>query len=123
MTVRLANITIDCDDALTVARFWSAALGRPLAAEPAPSEYFVAIGGAATHEISDAGPNWLFAKVPEGKTAKNRMHVDLVTEDAQAEIDRLVGLGAKRVADKDEWGLQWTVMTDPEGNEFCVAQG
>ena len=122
MTVRLANITIDCGDALALARFWSAALGRPLAEEPAPSEYVASIGGAATHESSDEGPNWLFAKVSEGKTAKNRMHVDLVTEDAPAEIDRLVDLGATRVADKDEWGMQWTVMTDPEGNEFCVAR-
>ncbi len=60
--------------------------------------------------------------MPEPKTTKNRVHVDLVAEDRELEIDRLVQLGAIRVADKDEWGHQWTVMHDPEGNEFCVAK-
>jgi len=67
-------------------------------------------------------PTWLLAKVPEPKTAKNRMHVDLAAADREAEVARLVELGAKRVTDMDEWGYQWTVMQDPEGNEFCVAQ-
>ena len=67
-------------------------------------------------------PTWLFARVPEPKTAKNRMHVDLAAPDREAEVARLVELGATRVADIDEWGYQWTVLQDPEGNEFCVAQ-
>jgi hypothetical protein len=119
MSIRLAAITVDCDDAFAVARFWSAALDRPLAADPVPSEDIALIGdldGAA----ADA-PNWLFCKVPEPKTAKNRMHVDMVAIDRQAEVARLVALGASRVADKDEWGHAWTVLQDPEGNEFCVA--
>ncbi len=120
MTVTLAAITIDCDDAHAVARFWSAALDRPLADEPAPSREFALIGRA--DHGADAAPSWMFARVPEGKTAKNRMHVDLVAEDRSAAIDRLVALGATRGPDKDEWGMQWTVMSDPEGNEFCVAQ-
>ncbi len=124
MTVHLANITIDCDDVLVVSRFWSAALDRPLADEPAPST-FVATIGNGDHDMgdgTDGGPNWLFLQVPEGKAAKNRMHVDLVAADRHREVDRLVELGASRVADKDEWGHQWTVMQDPEGNEFCLAQ-
>ncbi|HEY8523326.1 MAG TPA: VOC family protein [Acidimicrobiales bacterium] len=118
MTVTLANVTFDCDDALTVATFWSAALGRPL--DPDPSAWFASIGmGDRTRE------SWLFAKVPEAKVAKNRVHVDLDVapgEDPEAEIDRLVGLGAKRIADKDEYGHAWTVLQDPEGNEFCVSR-
>ena len=116
MNLQLANITFDCDDALTVARFWSAALGRPL--DPDASEHFASIGLGDTADTS-----WLFAKVPEPKTAKNRCHVDLVAPgpDREPEVTRLIGLGAKRVADKDEYGTQWTVLTDPEGNEFCVA--
>ena len=51
------------------------------------------------------------------------MHVDLVAGDRDAEVERLVTLGATKVADKDEWGISWTVLHDPEGNEFCVAQG
>jgi hypothetical protein len=120
MTVRLANITVDCADALVVARFWSAALDRPLATEPAPTEDFALIGGL-DHGTGGA-PNWLFSKVPEPKTAKNRMHVDMVAADRQAEVSRLVGLGATHLADKEEWGHAWTVLQDPEGNEFCVAQ-
>ena len=118
MSIRLAAITVDCEDAAAVARFWSAALDRPLADEPAPSEDIALIG-----DLGDAPavPNWLFCKVPEGKTAKNRMHVDMVAADREAEVARLVALGATHVADKDEWGHAWTVLQDPEGNEFCVA--
>ena len=64
----------------------------------------------------------MFAKVPEGKAAKNRMHVDMAAADQEAEVARLVELGATRVADMNEWGYEWTVMQDPEGNEFCVAK-
>jgi hypothetical protein len=124
MTVRLANITIDCDDTLAIARFWSAALGRPL--DPNPSSDFAAIGMAEHRDIHGwrlgGDPTWLFARVPEPKTAKNRMHVDLTAPDREAEVARLVELGATRVADMEEWGYEWTVLQDPEGNEFCVAQ-
>jgi glyoxalase superfamily protein len=119
MSIRLAAITVDCGDALAVARFWSAALDRTLAADPAPSEDIALIGDLG--DAAPAAPNWLFCKVPEGKTAKNRMHVDMVAADRPAEVARLVDLGATRVADKDEWGHVWTVLQDPEGNEFCVA--
>ena len=119
MSIRLAAITVDCDDAAAVARFWSAALDRPLVPDPVPSEHIAAIGNL--DEATPAAPNWLFCKVPEGKTAKNRMHVDTVAVDRAAEVARLVALGATHVADKDEWGHAWTVLQDPEGNEFCVA--
>ena len=119
MTVRLGNITFDCHDALVVGRFWSAALGRPLAEDPEPSEHFATIGGI-DHDAVGA-TQWLFAKVPEQKVAKNRVHLDLVTDDREKEIARLVELGATRGADHDEYGHSWTVMADPEGNEFCIA--
>ena len=119
MTVRLGNITFDCHDALVVGRFWSAALGRPRAEDPEPSEHFATIGGI-DHDAVGA-TQWLFAKVPEQKVAKNRVHLDLVTDDREKEIARLVELGATRGADHDEYGHSWTVMADPEGNEFCIA--
>jgi hypothetical protein len=124
MTVRLAAVSVDCGDALVVARFWAAALGRPL--DPRPSSEFASIG-MPTHRDTqgwrlDGDPTWLFTKVPEGKAAKNRMHVDMAAADRAAEVARLVELGATRVADMNEWGYEWTVMADPEGNEFCVAQ-
>jgi hypothetical protein len=127
MTVKIASVTFDCADALTVGRFWSAALGHPL--DPEASSDFTAIGfmgrrtsvGWARVERDD-DPTWIFARVPEPKTAKNRMHLDLMAPDPEAEVARLVGLGATRVADMDEYGYKWTVMADPEGNEFCVAK-
>ncbi len=114
MTITIANVTFDCDDTLAVARFWSEATGRPL--DPEPSEHFASITGA------DGAPGWFFTKVPEAKAAKNRVHLDLSSADRDADVDRLVGLGATRLADHDEWGHRWTVLQDPEGNEFCVAQ-
>ncbi len=59
--------------------------------------------------------------LPEPRTAKNRVHADLTTDDRDPEIARLVELGATRGEDYDEWGHAWTVMADPEGNEFCVS--
>jgi hypothetical protein len=114
MSLRLANITFDCTDPLAVVQFWSAALDRPVDADPSP--YFASIG-----TDDDSAPSWFFIKVPEPRVAKNRVHVDLVADDRDKEIDRLIDLGATRHADHDEHGLSWTVLTDPEGNEFCRA--
>lgn len=119
MGLDIAAITFDCANAAELGRFWSQALGREL--DPAPddqAEYFASIGVATP----DPGrPAMMFIQVPEGKTAKNRVHLDLNAADRAAEVERLVGLGATVVHDKDEWGTRWTTLTDPEGNEFCVA--
>jgi hypothetical protein len=124
VTLRLAAVSVDCEDALIVARFWAAALDRPLDAKP--SSDFASIGMVEHRDTKgwrlDDEPTWLFQRVPERKTAKNRMHVDMATADQDTEVARLVGLGARRVADMNEWGYKWTVLQDPEGNEFCVAQ-
>jgi Glyoxalase-like domain len=127
MTVTIATVTIDCADALAVGRFWSAALGRPL--DPDASSEFAAIGFAGRRDTEgwaevdrENDPSWMFVAVPEGKVAKNRMHLDLVAPDPDAEVDRLVGLGATRIADREEYGYTWTVMADVEGNEFCVSK-
>jgi hypothetical protein len=114
MTLRLGNITLDCADPQRVAAFWSESLGRPV--DDGASPYFVTIGYR-----DESQPAWFFIKVPEGKTVKNRMHVDLRSDDRFAEVDRLVALGARRHADYDEYGHQWTTMLDIEGNEFCVS--
>ena len=125
MSVMVAAVTIDCDDTLVVGRFWSAALDRPL--DPGASAEFASIGMPEHRDVTGwtvsgaDGPTWLFAKVPEAKTAKNRMHVDLAAPDPGAEVARLVELGATKVGDMEEWGYEWTVLQDPEGNEFCVA--
>lgn len=113
MSLSLENITLDCADPRRQSAFWADALGRTV--DDGGSQWFCSIGVAA-----DERPRWLFLAVPEPKTAKNRMHVDFGCADREVEIERLVGLGATRGADHDEFGHSWTVMADPEGNEFCV---
>jgi hypothetical protein len=127
VTVRIASVTFDCADALTVARFWSAALGRPLDPNASPDAATIGFAGRRdkvgwTPVERDEDPTWMFFRVPEPKTAKNRMHLDVMTSDPESEVARLVELGATRVADMEEYGYKWTVMTDPEGNEFCLAK-
>ena len=117
MAARIGNITFDCDDVLKIAAFWSAVLGRPV--DKGSSEWFASIGGA---DGARQEPAWYFNKVPEPKLAKSRVHLDLVNPDPSA-IDELVQLGATVVGDHEVQGgsHRWTVMQDPEGNEFCIA--
>jgi predicted enzyme related to lactoylglutathione lyase len=69
-------------------------------------------------------PLLILQRVREGKAGKNRVHFDLYADDIEAEAARLVELGAKRRSDPfDEHGAKWIVMSDPEGNEFCVCRG
>ena len=115
MTNRLFAVTFDCADAARLGEFWAGALGQEL--DPGASKAFASIG------LQDSGrtqPRWCFAQVPEGKTAKNRMHPDLITADLEAEVERLVGLGASRKADVEMGSTRWTTLQDPEGNEFDV---
>lgn len=126
MTSRLTEINVDCADPRGLADFWCAALGYAVL--------------DATDELVEIGPNrgsdadlleavrrgplaptLFFARVPEGKSVKNRVHLDLSPVDcSQAEeVARLEALGARR-ADVGQGEVSWVVMTDPEGNEFCV---
>jgi Glyoxalase-like domain len=117
MALKLGNIAFDCDDVLKVATFWSTVLERPL--DRGSNEFFASIGGADGDRVQ---PAWYFAKVPEPKQAKNRVHLDLTTPDPSA-VEELVGLGASVVGEHEVPGgsHRWTVMRDPEGNEFCIA--
>jgi hypothetical protein len=124
--LNLAAVSVDCDDARLVAEFWAAALGRRV--DPGASPEFASIGMPEHRDVAGwrlplgDGPTWLFAKVPESKTAKNRMHFDLAATDPAAEVARLIDLGAVHVSDVEEWGYRWSVLHGPEGNEFCIAQ-
>jgi hypothetical protein len=115
MAARVGNITLDCDDVLKMSAFWSAVLGRTI--DNGSSELFTSIGGA---DGTRQEPAWYFNKVPESKRAKNRVHIDLVDPDPSA-IDELVRLGATVVGKHRVPGHPWTVLQDPEGNEFCIA--
>jgi hypothetical protein len=115
MAARVGNITFDCGDVLKLATFWSAVLGRPL--DAGSSEFFASIGGADAERLE---PAWYFNQVPEPKRAKNRVHLDLVNPDPGG-IDELTRLGATVVGQHQIRGHRWTIMQDPEGNEFCIA--
>ncbi|MGW1721992.1 VOC family protein [Streptomyces sp. NPDC002306] len=113
MTSAIRHTTIDCADAYALARFWSQVLGSPLHADDHP--------GDPEAQIEDAG--LLFVTVPDAKTVKNRVHLDLQPQDRtrDEEVERLLTIGAKLVDDRrDEDGTGWAVLADPEGNEFCV---
>lgn len=104
MSLNIDNLTLDCGDVLAVAHFWSSALSRPIADDA--SDTFALMPSA------DGSPAWFFNLVPEGKTVKNRLHIDLAADDRDAEVERLIGLGARRLADHDEGGNRWTTLDD-----------
>jgi len=103
-------LTFDCHDAMALARFWAAVLGSDVDEESTPEKAFVEAPGWG-------GPNMWFNRVPEPKTAKNRVHLDLRTlTSVEEEVARLEALGATVVERFDSH----TLMQDPEGNELCV---
>jgi Glyoxalase-like domain len=115
MAVRVGNVTFDCGDVLKLAAFWSAVLGRPI--DEDSSAFFASIGGADGERRE---PAWYFNKVPEARQAKNRVHIDLINPDPHA-VDEIARLGATVIGEYHMPGHRWTVMQDPEGNEFCIA--
>ncbi|MGH8874056.1 MAG: VOC family protein [Acidimicrobiia bacterium] len=136
------QVTFDCADPELLAAFWAGALGYILQPPPqgydAWEDWLREMGipeeewssRAAAVDPEGVGPRLWFQMVPEGKTAKNRVHLDLNVATAgqpearpmlvDAEVERLVGLGALRLRATEELGAYWVVMEDPEGNEFCV---
>ena len=118
MTSRIRHITVDCRDPYELARFWSAALG--FVDDPDDPN---APGDPEALIVDPRGlhPGLLFLPVPEPKSAKNRVHLDLVPDGPRdAEVERLLALGATLVDDHRRPDGGWAVLADPEGNEFCV---
>ena len=113
MTIRPKGIVFDADDVPALAEFWHRATGYEVKDSGRWFAHLIPEGIALKHI--------LIIKVPEGKTAKNRCHIDFDTDDRVAEVERLVSVGATKVADHTLHGFTWTVMQDPEGNEFCVS--
>jgi hypothetical protein len=118
MSVRFAQLVIDCVDAAAQARFWSAVLQHPV--DPGANEYFATIGRTEGEPLR---PAFMFIAVPERRVGKNRLHVDLTSPDWQAEVQRVLALGAERVSDHEEFGTAWTTLRDPEGNVFDIGAG
>ena len=130
----IQNITFACEEPVRLAEFWEAAIGygRPEFPEEFLREIETAIergeldasGWAMLVPPDGHGPRLLFQRRPKSPTESIPIHLDLHAEDREAEVERLVGLGATvvetrshRVATVEE---TWTVMRDPEGNGFCV---
>ena len=112
MALRLFSVTMDADDPVRLAEFWSKVTGYEVATA---TEGFAQLAGDGS-----AGPGFMFIKVPEPKTAKNRMHIDLGTAELDRDVDRVLALGATLEGRHEEWGVQWATLRDPEGNEFCI---
>jgi hypothetical protein len=109
----IKTVTWDCSNALTLARFWAAALGSDVDEDSTQAKAYVEAAGWGA-------PNMWFNEVPEPKTAKNRLHFDLRAPGEMAEeVRRLEALGATVI----RHGEVLTAMCDPEGNEFCVEPG
>ena len=138
---RSFQITFDAEDPARLAEFWMLALGYDL--QPPPPEFaswddWATAMGIPQERWNDArslvdptgvGPRVFIQKVPEGKSAKNRVHLDVEANpgEGQARIDAveelvasLVAAGGTYVRHHEEHGAEWVVCTDPEGNEFCV---
>jgi predicted enzyme related to lactoylglutathione lyase len=107
------QINIDCADLQRMVSFYCSALGY--APEGQAGEQYASI------TASDGRSKLVFQKVPEDRVAKNRVHLDFIVGPGyEAEATRMEALGATRVETISEYGLNWIVMHDPEGNEICI---
>jgi predicted enzyme related to lactoylglutathione lyase len=112
--VAAIELVLDCADVDAQATFWRAALDY--VPRGAAGQYLALVPAEGR-----SGPPLILQGVPEARASKNRMHLDIITDDLEAETTRLEALGAQRVRDAiAEHGYRWIPMTDPEGNEFCI---
>lgn len=127
MSIRWYSVVIDCRDVAAQSRWWATALDWRVIYKAASEVVLVpphVLDAAEDIPWLERGPGLIFVPVPEGKSVKNRLHIDLApSPDAgqEAEVRRLEALGARRIdigQDPDKVG--WVVMADPEDNEFCV---
>ena len=113
-TGRLTGITVDCHDPLALAGFWSALLGGPVA-EPLP--------GWRRVTAPDTGLLITFQPVPEPKVGKTRIHLDVVITDIDAAVQEITARGGRWTGERHDYPEGAVlIMTDPEGNEFCVVR-
>jgi predicted enzyme related to lactoylglutathione lyase len=115
MALRVSEVVMDCADHGAVVDFWAAAFGYE---RREVNEQYVALVPSSREP---GRPPILFQKVPEPKVVKNRVHLDLRGESMSGEVARLGSLGATFIAERSLGATRWTVMADPEGNEFCVS--
>jgi predicted enzyme related to lactoylglutathione lyase len=116
MAARLTEIVVDASEPGRLARFWSEVLGWPVTDEDGGFSWISATGEYTAH------PMIVFVPVPEAKSVKNRVHLDVNPSGGEqaAELERLLALGATRVDVGQSDDVPWVVLADPEGNEFCL---
>jgi catechol 2,3-dioxygenase-like lactoylglutathione lyase family enzyme len=125
MSLRWYTTVVDCRDVAAQARWWADTLGWTVVYEQPDEVVIVPPHALTTGEqtpLAQRGPGLVFVPVSEGKSLKNRLHLDLAPgpdDDHAGEVERLVQRGAARV-DVGQGESPWVVLTDPEGNEFCV---
>ena len=118
MSVDLLGISFDAHDPRQLAQFWAQTLHRSVADDA--TDQFSAI---PADDDPAHGPLLMFHQVPEGRTVKNRVHLDLKAVDVHAEAGRLTRLGAQQVRSLGQNNDRWISFTDPEGNEFDLVAG
>ncbi|WP_210583953.1 VOC family protein [Streptomyces sp. GESEQ-35] len=112
MSLEWEQVVVDSADPAALGRWWADALGW-VVLNDSPEEYEI-------RPREDRLPGLIFGPVPEGKTVKNRLHLDFRPDDQEAEVARFLALGARH-ADIGQTGEEsWVTLADPEGNEFCV---
>jgi predicted enzyme related to lactoylglutathione lyase len=114
MSTTFFQLAFDATNAKELAQFWAQATGGKVEDGASPDEALVS---------GSDFPRMVFHRVPEGKTAKNRLHLDLIAADYDTEVARLVGLGASTVNELTSGGARWSTLADPEGNELDVIAG
>ena len=126
MSVRFYAVAVDCHDVKAQGYWWAKVLGWKIT-YVADDEVVIEPPHQAdenrTVPLNERGPGLVFVPVPESKTLKNRLHIDLAPgpdDDQETEVRRLETLGARRVNVGQGSDVTWVVLTDPEGNEFCV---
>ena len=120
MGIKFEGVTVDASDPRGLAEFWAAVLGWKIGGEL--EEIEVWIQPDTSDSVSTGFPEILFLINADAKRVKNRLHLDLRPDNQAAEVARLEKLGAKRIdiGQNQNERCTWVVMTDPEGNEFCV---
>jgi hypothetical protein len=117
MMLRIQAVDFDARDPERLARFWAAALGWRVTQSGDDEVVLEPPAGSPEDWVA---PDLLFLRVPEGKLGKNRLHLDLRPANQSVEVARLEDLGARRTSVGQSGEATWIVMSDPEGNEFCV---
>jgi predicted enzyme related to lactoylglutathione lyase len=117
---RWSSVQVDCADPVAEATFWAEVLGSTVDETIGDPPHYVVVSPTAS-----GGPWLSFQRVPEPKTGKNRLHLDVVVEYLDVSCGRIEDLGGRRASgpDMEEYGFRWRLMADPEGNEFCLIVG